>query len=77
MPPKAAGAGKKKKRSGKRKSMRGRGLFGSLGGVLGGVAGGVLDTVMPFGFGKKRRGRGDLSNISPVTMGKPPGFIQA
>jgi len=74
MPPKVAGAGKKKKRSGKRKApKKGRGIFGSLGGLVGGLV-----DMGVGGLGKKRRGRGmDLSNLSPVTMGKPPGFIQA
>lgn len=73
MPPKVAGAGKKKKRTGKRKAMKGRGIFGSLGGLVGGLV-----DMGVGGLGKKRRGRGmNLSNLSPVTMGKPPGFIQA
>ena len=76
MPPKVAGAGKKKKRTGKRKAMKGRGLLGSIGGALGSAAGNMLGGFI--GLGKKRRGRGmDLGNLSPVTMGKPPGFIQA
>lgn len=70
-----------KKRVVSKKSMKGKGLFGSIGGALGSAAGNVLGGFLGMGKKKKRRqrGKGNFDTLVTANLGaeaKKPSFIQ-